>query len=155
MNCLGDLLTPDRALCHIQGGSKKRLFERVADALAEGSETMHPAEIVSGLLAREKLGSTALGDGIAIPHCRLKDCTASAGVLITLSSAADYDTPDGDDVDIIFALVVPGEATQEHLNLLADIARLFSQERFRDALRDCTTSEALYTTAINWQQQAA
>lgn len=155
MNCLGDLLTPQRSLCRIQGGSQKRLFERVADVLAEEREEFHPAELVAGMLAREKLGSTALGDGIAIPHCRLKDCEESVGVLMTLSSPADYDAPDGEDVDIVFALVVPSEATQEHLNLLADVARLFSQASFRDALRACRNGEALYTTAINWAQQGA
>ncbi len=155
MNCLQDLLVPQRSLCHIQGGSKKRLFELIADVLDRELEDFHPAELVAGLLAREKLGSTALGDGIAIPHCRLADCEAPAGVLMTLTSPADYDSPDGEDVDIIFALMVPSDATQEHLNLLADIARLFSQAEFRDALRACRTSEALYTTAINWAQRGA
>lgn len=155
MNCLQDLLVPQRSLCQIQGGSKKRLFERIADVLDREHEHFHPAELVAGMLAREKLGSTALGDGIAIPHCRLADCETPAGVLLTLNSPADYESPDGEDVDIIFALVVPSEATQEHLNLLADIARLFSQAEFRDALRACKTSEALYTTALNWAQRGA
>ena len=155
MNCLQDLLDPLRSLCQIQGGSKKKLFERIADVLDREQEEFHPAELVAGLLAREKLGSTALGDGIAIPHCRLADCDEPSGVLMTLATPADYDTPDGEAVDIMFALVVPSEATQEHLNLLADIARLFSQAEFRHALRECRTSEALYTTAINWAARGA
>jgi PTS system nitrogen regulatory IIA component len=155
VNFLHDLLTPQRALCHIQGGSRKRLFELVADTLVREQETLHPADLVAGLLAREKLGSTALGDGIAIPHCRLASCEAAIGVLVTLSSPADYDGPDGEDVDLLFALVVPSDATQEHLNILADLARLFSQAEFRDALRACRTSEALYTTAINWTARGA
>lgn len=155
MNCLQDLLVPQRSLCQVQGGSKKRLFELIADVLDREHEEFHPAELVAGMLAREKLGSTALGDGIAIPHCRLADCVTPSGVLMTLNSRADYDSPDGEDVDIIFALVVPSDATQEHLNLLADIARLFSQMEFRTALRECRTSEALYTTAINWAPRGA
>jgi len=155
VNCLQDLLAPPRCLCQIQGGSKKRLFEMIADVLDREQEEFHPAELVAGMLAREKLGSTALGEGIAIPHCRLADCEVAVGVLMTLATAADYESPDGDDVNIIFALVVPSDATQEHLNLLADIARLFSQAEFRDALRACKTSEALYTTAINWEQRGA
>lgn len=155
MNCLSDLLNPQRCLSQIQGGSKKRLFELIADVLGHEREEFHPAELVAGMLAREKLGSTALGDGIAIPHCRLNDCDRPAGVLMTLATPADYETPDGEDVNVLFALVVPSEATQEHLNLLADIARLFSQAEFRDALRACRTSEALYTTAINWAQRGA
>lgn len=155
MNCLSDLLNHQRSLCQVQGGSKKKLFELIADLLGREREEFHPAELVAGMLAREKLGTTALGDGIAIPHCRLSDCERPTGVLMTLATPADYDTPDGENVDVIFALVVPSEATQEHLNLLADIARLFSQAEFRDALRACRTSEALYTTAINWAQRGA
>jgi PTS system nitrogen regulatory IIA component len=155
VNCLQDLLTPQRCLCHIQGGSRKRLFEVVADVLVREQEAFHPTELVAGMLAREKLGCTALGDGIAIPHCRLADCETASGVLITLATPADFESPDGEDVDIIFALVVPLDATQEHLNLLADIARMFSQAEFRQALRECRTSEALYTTAINWAARGA
>ncbi len=155
MNCLTDLLNPQRCLCQIHGGSKKKLFELVADVLGREQEEFHPAELVAGMLAREKLGSTALGDGIAIPHCRLTDCESPAGVLMTIDDAADFDPPDGEPVDLLFALVVPQEATQEHLNLLADLARLFSQAEFRRALRECRTSEALYTTAINWAARGA
>lgn len=155
MNVIADLLSPQRSLCQIQGSSKKRLLELVADVLGSEQEEFHPTELVAGMLAREKLGSTALGDGIAIPHCRLNDCEAPSGVLMTLSSGTDFDAPDGEHVDLLFALVVPLEATQDHLNLLADLARLFAQDTFCEALRACRTSEALYTTAINWQQRAA
>ena len=102
------------------------------------------------MLAREKLGSTAMGEGIALPHCRLRDCEEAVGVLITLAKPLPFDAPDNGDVDLVFALVVPQEATQEHLNILADLARLFSQQAFCDALRDCTTSTALCTTAVDW-----
>lgn len=155
MNAIADLLSPQRSLCQIQGGSKKRLLELVADVLGKEQEAFHPTELVAGMLAREKLGSTALGDGIAIPHCRLSDCETPSGVLMTLCSGTDFDAPDGEHVDLLFALVVPKEATQEHLNLLADLARLFAQTDFCEALRSCRTSEELYATAINWQQQAA
>ena len=149
-NSVSDLLTPSRSLCQVPGGGKKRLFELVADVLGGEKDEFHPDELVAGMLAREKLGSTALGNGIAIPHCRLNDCETPCGVLLTLSSSGDFDAPDDDDVDLIFALVVPSEATQEHLNLLADLARLFSQPDFCDALRDCTTNESLFETASNW-----
>lgn len=155
MNAISNLLTPQRSLCQIQGGSRKRLFELVADVLGREQEQFHPAELVAGMLAREKLGSTALGGGIAIPHCRLSDCECPSGVLMTLCSGTDFDTPDGDDVDLLFALVVPSEATQEHLNLLADLARMFSSADFCENLRACRTSEALYTTVLNATQQGA
>ena len=150
MNCLSDLLNPQRCRCQIRGGSKKRLFEAVADVLAREQEAWRPAELVAGMLAREKLGSTALGDGIAIPHCRLSHCEMPAGVLLSLCDAVDFDPPDGEPVDLLFALVVSPQATQAHLNLLADLAQLFSQAEFRQALRACRSSEALYSTAISW-----
>ncbi|WP_439105726.1 PTS sugar transporter subunit IIA [Congregibacter sp.] len=149
-NSVSALLTPARCLCQVPGGGKKRLFELVADVLGSDRDEFHPDELVSGMLAREKLGSTALGNGIAIPHCRLKDCESPCGVLLTLSSSADFDAPDDEDVDLLFALVVPSEATQEHLNLLADLARLFSQPAFCEALRNCRSNEALFDVTTNW-----
>ena len=155
MSAIADLLAPERCLCQVQAGSRKQLFELVADVLAREREEFHPTELVAGMLSREKLGSTALGSGIAIPHCRLSDCDTPAGVLITLAQALDFEAPDDEGVDLLFALVVPSEATQEHLNTLADLARLFSQTEFCDALRDCRTSEALYITTLNTARQVA
>jgi len=147
---IADLLSPARSLCRIPGGTKKRLFECVADVLADEQDGFHPDELISGMLAREKLGSTALGGGIAIPHCRLNDCEQPCGVLLTLADSADFDAPDDEAVDLLFALVVPSEATQEHLNLLADLARLFSQTDFCDALRACESNQELYQVATGW-----
>ncbi|MFT7286601.1 MAG: PTS system nitrogen regulatory IIA component [Halieaceae bacterium] len=155
MNTVAQILTPQRCLCQIQGGSKKRLFETVADVLDREQEEFHPTELVAGMLARENLGSTGLGNGIAIPHCRLSDCTEACGVLISFSDGTDFDAPDERKVDLLFALIVPSEATQEHLNLLAELAKLFSQESFCRALRECRTSEALYTTTANWTAEPA
>lgn len=154
-NSVSDLLTPARSLCRIPGGSKKHLFDLVAEVLGSDRDEFHPDELVAGMLAREKLGSTALGNGIAIPHCRLRDCESPCGVLLTLSSSADFDAPDDEDVDLLFALVVPSEATQEHLNLLADLARLFSQADFREALRHCSSNDELFDTATNWTAGSA
>lgn len=155
MNNISDLLTTQRSLCQVPGGGKKRLFELVADVLSREKEEFHPGELVAGMLSREKLGSTALGGGIAIPHCRMRDCVKPSGVLLTLSSGADFEAPDDEIVDLLFALVVPSEATQEHLNILADLARLFSQPDFCDALRACRDPVALHSTAVNWAQQRA
>lgn len=157
MNHIAELLTPQRSVCQARSESKKGIFELIADTLAREHEPeeFHPAELVSGLLAREKLGSTAMGDGIAIPHCRLRDCERAVGVVMTLAKPAAFDAPDDQPVDLIFALVVPEEATQEHLDLLADLARLLSDQAFCDALRGCRTSEALYNTTINWAEKVA
>ena len=114
--------------------SKKRVFERAAEAMGAAlnlsSETIYRA-----LLAREKLGSTAIGEGIAIPHCRINECAEAAGCLMTLQHPIDFGSTDGRDVDVIFVLLVPEEATQAHLNLLAALARSFSNADLRNRVR--------------------
>ena len=122
--------------------SKKRVFERAAEAMGAAlnlsSETIYRA-----LLAREKLGSTAIGEGIAIPHCRINDCAVPAGCLVTLQEPIDFGSADGQDVDIIFVLLVPEEATEAHLKLLAALARSFSNAEVRDRVRQTQDPEAL------------
>ena len=114
--------------------SKKRVFERAAEAMGAAldlsSETIYRA-----LLAREKLGSTAIGEGIAIPHCRINECAEAAGCPVTLEEPIDFGSTDGRDVDVIFVLLVPKEATQAHLNLLAALARSFSNADLRNRVR--------------------
>ena len=122
--------------------SKKRVFERAAEAMGAAlnlsSETIYRA-----LLAREKLGSTAIGEGIAIPHCRINECSEAAGCLVTLQEPIDYGSADGQDVDIIFVLLVPEEATEAHLKLLGALARSFSNAEVRDRVRQTQDPEAL------------
>lgn len=122
--------------------SKKRVFERAAEAMGAAlnlsSETIYRA-----LLAREKLGSTAIGEGIAIPHCRINECSEAAGCVVTLQEPIDYGSADGQDVDIIFVLLVPEEATEAHLKLLAALARSFSNAEVRDRVRQTQDPEAL------------
>jgi PTS system nitrogen regulatory IIA component len=122
--------------------SKKRVFERAAEAMSAAlnvsSETIYRA-----LLAREKLGSTAIGEGIAIPHCRINECSEAAGCIVTLQEPIDYGSADGQDVDIIFVLLVPEEATEAHLKLLAALARSFSNAEVRDRVRQTQDPEAL------------
>lgn len=122
--------------------SKKRVFERAAEAMGAAlglsSETVYRA-----LLAREKLGSTAIGEGIAIPHCRINECSEAAGCLVTLQEPIDYGSADGNGVDVIFVLLVPEEATEAHLKLLATLARSFSSAEVRDCVRQTQDPEAL------------
>jgi PTS system nitrogen regulatory IIA component len=122
--------------------SKKRVFERAAEAMG-GSLNLSSETIYRALLAREKLGSTAIGEGIAIPHCRINDCAVPAGCLVTLQEPIDFGSADGQDVDIIFVLLVPEEATEVHLKLLAALARSFSNAEVRDRVRQTQDPEAL------------
>ena len=122
--------------------SKKRVFERAAEAMG-GSLNLSSETIYRALLAREKLGSTAIGEGIAIPHCRINECAVPAGCLVTLQEPIDFGSADGQDVDIIFVLLVPEEATEVHLKLLAALARSFSHAEVRDRVRQTQDPEAL------------
>lgn len=142
-----DILTPARTLCRAPGVSKKRLFETIAGVISEDQPALVYDEVFSLLIAREKLGSTGLGQGIAIPHCRVDACPEPLGTLVTLEQAIDFDAPDEQPVDLLFVLLVPGEAHQQHLDILANVARLFSQPDFCQQLRSAPDSEALFELA--------
>ncbi|HAN68173.1 MAG TPA: PTS IIA-like nitrogen-regulatory protein PtsN [Halieaceae bacterium] len=151
MHVLSELLTPGRTVCRAPGSSKKRLFETLASVVSEDSPGITEADIFAQLIARERLGSTGLGAGIAIPHCRIANCNQPIGCLVTLEEPIDFDAPDDLPVDILFVLLVPEEAHQTHLEILARIARLFSQSSFCEALRDAPDSRVLFQRATEWQ----
>ncbi len=144
------MLTPGRTLCRAPASSKKRLFENVANLISENHPELAASDVFGSLLAREKLGSTALGDGIAIPHCRISQCAVALGTLITLEEALDFDAPDGKPVDILFILLVPEEAQQEHLTVLAGLAELLSNQDFCQGLRGATDSHELHRFAVEF-----
>ena len=128
--------------------SKKRVFERAAEAMG-AALNLSSENIYRALLAREKLGSTAIGEGIAIPHCRINECAEAAGCLLTLREPIDFGSTDGGDVDVIFVLLVPEEATQAHLNLLAALARTFSNADLRNRVRQTLDPEELRQLLVN------
>ena len=147
---LEQLLTPELTYCGAPGTSKKKVFETASNFICSKRQELDGAEVYSNLLARERLGSTALGDGIAIPHCRLSHCEQPLVTLVTLATPVDFDAVDGQPVDILFLLLVPEEATQEHLDILATLAGLLGRHEFRDALRSATTDEELYRQAVSF-----
>ena len=128
--------------------SKKRVFERAAEAMG-AALNLSSENIYRALLAREKLGSTAIGEGIAIPHCRINECAEAAGCLLTLQEPIDFGSTDGRDVDVIFVLLVPEEATQAHLNLLAALARSFSNADLCSRVRQTLDPEELRQLLLN------
>ncbi len=128
--------------------SKKRVFERAAEAMG-AALNLSSDNIYRALLAREKLGSTAIGEGIAIPHCRINECAEAAGCLVTLQEPIDFGSIDGRNVDVIFVLLVPEEATQAHLNLLAALARSFSNAELRNRVRQTLDPEELRQLLLN------
>jgi len=149
MRKLDEILTPGRTACRVQGVSKKRLFETIAGIVSADYPGLPSHVVLDQLNARERLGSTGMGDGIAIPHCRVANCAAPIGSLLTLEEGIDFDAPDNRPVDLLFVLLVPEEAHQEHLDILAEIARLFSQHDFCKRLRGATDNAVLYEIACN------
>jgi len=139
-----ELLTPSRALCGLEGGSKKRVLEIASHTIAEQNPSLEAEDIFSSLINRERLGSTGIGEGVAIPHCRLSSCSEALGYLIKLDTPIDFDAIDNKAVDLIFILVVPEEACEQHLNTLASLAENFGRAEFRDVLRACDSVDSLY-----------
>jgi PTS system nitrogen regulatory IIA component len=143
------VLAPGRTLCHAPGTSKKRLFETIARLISENQASLPYDDVLDHLIAREKLGSTGLGGGIAIPHCRISNCDRPLGTLVTVEEPIDFDAPDDQAVDLLFVLLVPEEANQEHLDTLARIARVLSEADFCEQLRAAGDAEALYALAAD------
>lgn len=139
-----NILAPDLALCRVQGTSKKRILEFIAEQVHRHDPGLDETQIFNNLVSRERLGSTGIGQGIAIPHCRLEGCERVVGVLITLEEGVPFDAIDNLPVDLLFALIVPKEATSEHLELLSQLAEKFNDRSFCDQLRQCTDAESLY-----------
>jgi PTS system nitrogen regulatory IIA component len=145
----GGHLMHDRILALTGDGvhSKKRLFERAAAAVSDAFELDGEA-VYKALLGREKLGSTAMGEGIAIPHCRIPECADSAGCLITLPQGIEFNAPDGQLVDLVFVLLVPIEANEQHLGILAELAKAFSSADLRSAMRSAPSAFTARTILI-------
>jgi len=148
---LTDLLVPERISCDNQASSKKRVLELLSEMIAEGQETLDKSEVFDSLLSRERLGSTGLGHGVAIPHGRLKESDKTIGAFIKLQDGIDYDAMDHQPVDLLFALLVPEQSTDEHLQLLAKLAEMFSDAEVVNQLRRAHSTAALLNIVQEWQ----
>ena len=146
---LSDILTPERCLCKIQGFSKKRLLKTLSTRLGESFSNLDENQVFDSMMAREQLGSTGIGKGIAIPHCRVPECNETTGCLITLETYVDYDSTDGEPVDLIFMLIVPEENEEDHVKTLAVLTEKFLSESFCDSLRNAQNNDELYHHAIS------
>jgi PTS system nitrogen regulatory IIA component len=141
---LSEILSADR----ISGGhtftSKKKALEELSKLLAKGAADLSSGDILTSLSAREKLGSTGLGHGVAIPHGRMPGVTESVGAFMRLKHPLDYEAHDGNGVDLVFGLLVPQNATEAHLKHLATIAEMFSDEAFCTQLRAAADDQATF-----------
>ena len=145
---LNAILAADRVASGVTVTSKKKALEELSRLLAKGTGALSATDIFNGLTAREKLGSTGLGHGVAIPHGRMPGVTGSIGAFVRLKHAVDYDAHDGQAVDLLFGLVVPVAATEEHLKHLAAIAEKFSDEAFCKKMRAADSDAALHDLLV-------
>ncbi len=141
---LTDILSADRVVSGASVTSKKKALEELANLLAKGAATLTGGEVFNSLTAREKLGSTGLGHGVAIPHGRMASVDGSVGAFVRFKHPVDYDAHDGNPVDLVFGLLVPQQATEAHLKHLAAIAEMFSDDGFCAKLRSVSDDKALY-----------
>lgn len=148
---LDQILHQHHTRCRLTAADKSAALDAVAQLLAGAATGLDAMTIAAGLAARERLGSTGLGDGIAIPHCRLKSAHHIAGALITLAEPIEFDAMDDEPVDILFALIAPEDAAQAHLNTLAALAERFSQASFRQQLREAGDDVALLDAALTFK----
>ncbi len=142
MNPLINILPVGQVLLDIESSSKKRVFEQVG-TLFESHLGLSRAVVFDSLFAREKLGSTGLGQGVAIPHGRIKGLKQAAGAFVRLKTPVPFDAPDGRPVNLLFFLLVPEQATEHHLEILSELAQRFSERPFRDALAAASDSAAV------------
>ena len=147
---LDDLLGPESVMFHVKACCKREALQNMA-ARAEKLTSIPQDEILSTILEREQLGSTAVGDGVAIPHGKLEALGKITGILATVERPISFDAPDGDDVDIIFLLLAPAQATAAHLKALARTSRLLRAPEARAAIRGAESAEALYAIASSEQ----
>lgn len=150
-----ELITPARVASGIETTSKKRALEQLSRLLAEDLPNLSADEIFDTFIGRERLGSTGLGHGIAIPHGRMSGLREPVGAFVQLASPIDFDALDRRPVDLLFALLVPEEASDAHLQLLAQLARMFSDAEFSRRLRSSRSNAELYEMLQHWEAPRA
>jgi len=141
---IGELLAPDRIAVHYPGTSKKRALQEVAERLAQDTRAIGPNDVFDVLINRERLGSTGMGHGVAIPHGRMETCHHTLGAFVTLDHGVDFEAVDDQPVDLLFGLLVPEACTDRHLKILAQIAERFRDPGLRRRLRDSGSADEVY-----------
>lgn len=150
MNRLASILSAEQVLVQVDASSKKRAFEE-AGLLFERLHGLSRALVTDSLFSRERLGSTGLGHGVAIPHGRIKGLKAPMAAVFQLAQAIGFDAPDEQAVGLLIFLLVPEAATQKHLEILSEIAELLSDATLREKLATCTDAVELHGLIANWK----
>ncbi|HOY00394.1 PTS IIA-like nitrogen regulatory protein PtsN [Zoogloea sp.] len=154
MNLIAKLLPPANVVVGLEASSKKRAFEQ-AGLLFENNHGIGRSTVFDSLFAREKLGSTGLGQGIAIPHGRIKGLKDALGAFIRLAEPVPFDAPDGRPVSLLFVLLVPEQANEHHLQLLSELAQMFSDRTFREQLLSAPDALAAHALFAHWGSDAS
>jgi len=149
MNQIAKILPIADVVVDLDATSKKRVFEQ-AGLLFENNHGIARSLIYDALFAREKMGSTGLGQGIAIPHGRIKGLKEARGAFIRLAKPIPFDAPDGQPVNMVFVLLVPEVATEEHLQLLSELAQMFSDRTFRERLNCAPAASDAHVVFAQW-----
>ncbi len=153
MNLVSRLLPVNHVLLDLDVGSKKRLFEQIG-LVFENSRQIPRARVFDSLFDREKLGSTALGYGVAIPHGRIKTLKEPACAFVRTLTPIAFEARDGQTVNLVFAMLVPEHATEAHLELLSELAQMFSDASLRDALATTQDIQAAHRLITEWSPYA-
>lgn len=151
---LADLLARDAIAPALKASSKKQALNEIANRAADAYGVGH-RRVCEGLLERERLGSTAMGHGVAIPHARLEGLDRIVGVFARLDRPVDFEAADGEGVDLVFCLLAPEEAGADHLRMLARVSRLFRDQDARAKLRATADADALYALITEPQASRA
>ncbi|HRP77129.1 MAG TPA: PTS IIA-like nitrogen regulatory protein PtsN [Rhodocyclaceae bacterium] len=154
MSLIADLLPPSNVVTNLDASSKKRVFEQ-AGLLFENNQGIARGDVFDSLFSRERLGSTGLGQGIAIPHGRIKGLKEAAGAFFRLTAPVQFDAPDGRPVSMLFVLLVPEQANEQHLQLLSELAQMFSDSAFREHLQNAPDGAAIHALFVSWDSHAA
>jgi PTS system nitrogen regulatory IIA component len=149
MNLISKILFPENILLDSESTSKKRVFERVG-LLFENNQQIARSQVFDSLFAREKLGSTGLGQGVAIPHGRIAKLRDAIAAFVKTSHPIPFDSPDGLPVTLIFVLLVPERATDIHLQILGELAQMFSDPQFRSRLSTCKDKQEVHQVFQDW-----
>ena len=149
-----ELLSPSCTRARHRAASKKAALEEASEIIARRHSGLEPRRLLEGLLARERLGNTCLGDGVAIPHCRMA-CDRPVGALLRLAVPLDFDAADGQPVDLLFVLVVPDDEARRHLEILGALAQAFDLSANRTMLRRAEDDVELWETMLRLVGRAA
>lgn len=150
MTNIAKILPPANVLLDLEVSSKKRAFEQ-AGLLFENNCSIARSTVSDNLFARERLGSTGLGHGVAVPHGRIKGLKAPIAAFVRLAEPIPFESPDGQPVSLLIFLLMPDNVTQQHLEILSEIAEMLSNESFRESLSTEINAAAVYEKIIAWQ----